>query len=373
SLSVNVAVLLLDTIPYVQPKITNKYFEKETLTEITEKTEYLIADRALEMISSSKPVMVWDEPKGFTETLLSKNHITSTKEFRLHNYPRAFLYYGLSEYLIKNNKKEELLELKHAFDQLYDFENIDKIEINRIDQVPFGLTALNLYEKFNEEKYLKFSKILYDFIIESIGPDDMISYRKGQQLILNDMLGMVVPFCIKYSEYIESEKIIPIVKNQLDYFIRYGIDPETFIPAHAINRIEKRKVGSSNWGRGIGWYIMALSQYHKLTGEKQIELTGLLSSLNSLKNSKNLWSQFPGSSDRFDASATVMFLYAMVLVDKEAFNKQEILQRLKSYISDEGIILETSGDTYAINNYSNTFGKSELSQGVLLLLLANSK
>lgn len=68
-----------------------------------------------------------------------------------------------------------------------------------------------------------------------------------------------------------------------------------------------------------------------------------------------------------------MFLYGQTLINPDLYTKQEILSMFAKYINEDGEILQTSGDTYAVNRYSATFGKSELSQGILLLLLANAK
>lgn len=375
SLMLNVLYFKYDTFDYLWPKIKKKYFPIETIDSNSQDLEKTIVNASLEMLSYD-PVMIWNEHKGLTETLLYKNNITSTKEFRLHNYPRAFLFYGLSEYLVSNlessNNRENLLKLKSLFDKLYDLENIEGIKIQRIDQVPFGLTALNLYQQFKEEKYLKFSKLLLNFINTELMDDEgIVSYRKNQQNVLNDMLGMIGPFLIKYDEYDKKSHLI--LKNQLDYFTKYGVDNLTHIPAHAVNKKTKTKVGSINWGRGIGWYLIAICDYNRYTNEFQEETNKVLSSINNLKNTDGLWTQFPGSSDRFDSSTSTMFLYSMIIANKTHLSKEEVFKLLKKYISLEGEILEMSGDTYATNNYSKTFGKSELSQGMLLLILANTK
>lgn len=68
-------------------------------------------------------------------------------------------------------------------------------------------------------------------------------------------------------------------------------------------------------------------------------------------------------------STTTLFMYNMLL-NQPFFTKNEAFSLLSPYIDKEGYILETSGDTYGINNYSQSFGKSELSQGILLLILS---
>lgn len=363
SIGFNVAVLYYDTIPYLYPKVKNKYFRDKTISVIDENTESTIINNSINTISFSKTVMPWSEPKGFTSTVFNLNHISSSNEFRIYNYPKAFFFYGYSEYLIKNNKDKELSYFKSMFDKFMDF------EITRIDQVPFGLVALNLFEKYNEQQYIGFASKLYSYIIESIEIDNMVSYRKGSKIVLNDMLGMVVPFLIEYSRISKNDEAMMIAQNQISYYVKFGIDKETYLPTHAIDTRSKVKVGPTNWGRGIGWYFIALSHLYKATGEFEEEYYGLISTLSKLKNSEGLWGQFPGSNDRFDASATTMILYSIALNNSDNYTKQQILKMLKDYINTDGRIMNTSGDTYGVNHYSHTFGYSELSQGMLLMLL----
>lgn len=370
SVGLNIATFSLDTYPFLYPKVKEKYFKEKTISSIDEHTKEVILDRSMEMAQSSKITMVWNEPKGVTREILSRKNITHSNDFRKYNYPRAFLYYGISENLIKKQDRNKLLDFKLIFDELLDNNGEPSFSINRVDQVPFGLAALNLYKEFDDKKYLLFSDKLYKYILESIEEEGIISYRIGQDKVLNDMLGMVVPFLIEYYHIRGESEALKIARNQMSYYISYGVDKETYLPTHAINKKQKIKIGPTNWGRGVGWYFMALAHYHKETGEFEEEYKGIQNTLLSLKNSEGLWSQFPGSNDVFDASATTMIMYSMFLNDNTLYSKQEILEQLKPYISKKGEILHTSGDTYGLNNYSNTFGKSELSQGMLLLVLS---
>jgi hypothetical protein len=58
-----------------------------------------------------------------------------------------------------------------------------------------------------------------------------------------------------------------------------------------------------------------------------------------------------------------MFLYCLKPLDT---NNTYLLN---DFISADGYVQQTSGDTYGINNYSKAFGMSDLSQGFLLLIL----
>ncbi len=370
SLLFNAIVISLDVYPYASNKLKEKYFKDKTIGQIDNNTENLILNKSLEMASSSKVAMVWDEPQGITNEIISLNSKTASDKFRTFNYPRAFLLDGIVQFASKRKNTKALNEVKIIFDDLIDVNGKPKFVLDKVDQIPFGLASLKLYEEFGEVKYLSFAKFIFRFITTSVDADGLLPYRKGQNKILNDVLGMSVPFLLEFAKIDNNENALNIARQQLTYYVHYGVDKETFLPTHAVNREEKIKIGPVNWGRGVGWYFIALSTFHKETGEFDAEYKGIVKTLLSIKNSEKLWSQFPGSDDVFDASSSTLFIYAILLNKPNFASKKDILELLKPYLSVEGEILHTSGDTYALNRYSNTFGESELSQGLLLLILS---
>lgn len=365
SLALNALVLSLDTGPYISSKVSQKYLSP-SLIEVEgelDDEEQLITTTSVQILKNQEPISVWSERNGFTEQLIALKDLGDT-EFQLNNYPRSFLYFGIIKYSIQT---KDLILLRKAKD-LFDLEIENNKSIKRIDQVPLGLSALMLYEIYPEKKYLNFSGKVFKYIISNIEEDGLISYRKGQTSVLNDTLGLTVPFLIEFDKYTYKDTI-EIVKNQLDYFNRFGVNANSYLPTHSINREFNVATGSSNWGRGIGWYYLALSYYYHHTGEMEEQYEGLTNTLLKLRNDEGVWTQFPGSSAKTDMSTTTLFIYGMLL-NKPTFTKSEAFSLLSPYIDREGYILETSGDTYGINNYSQSFGKSELSQGVLLLILS---
>lgn len=368
SLGFNALVLCIDTVPYLTPKIKDKFFPSKIM-EIGNDSdnEALIVQSAIRMLKPRSSVTIWDEQNGFTREIAKKIKKIKNKENskdRLNHYPRAFLFYGLTEYAIRKNERLVLDEVKNEFDN---FIIIEKIQ--RLDQVPFGLAALNLYEAYGEDKYLDFANKIFNFISSQMDENRLISYRPGQVITFPDTLGLTVPFLLKYKNHTNIDTTL-IAKEQMSYFIEFGVNPKSYIPVHGVNRDNNIQVGSANWGRGIGWYFMALSYFFRETDEYKKEYYGIIKTLSKLKNNQGLWGQFPGSKDRFDASSTTMFLYSIIINNLSDFNSSDIFRMFDGFISKQGTILETSGDTYTLNSYSNRFGKSELSQGILLLILS---
>lgn len=368
SIAFNGLVVWYDVFPTIWPKVQNRYFPDATLSsiEVSEsEVERKVYAAAESMLFSLEPVTVWHEPRGFTDSILKLRSITTTAEFQLDNYPGAFLLKGLFDYSL-TEKKQDL----HKFQEYFDNYILSSdYEIRRIDQVPVGLVALDLFKTTGENKYYDFSKKVFRYVESLMDEDGLLSYRKGQTNLLNDAIGLTVPFLVEYSQKVDGRGL-EIAQRQIQFYVDYGLSEEGYIPSHAVDKKRRIPIGSSNWGRGIGWYLIGLSSYYKETGEFEKEYRGLLNTLKALRNEQGLWGQFPGSKDRFDASASLMFIFAELQNDPDAYSKSEVMSLMKNFISVGGEVLETSGDTYSANYYSSTFGKSELSQGLLLSIIS---
>ncbi len=364
SFAVNILVLALDTIPLLYSRIDRVH--EESAKGVTEE---VVVEQALKMAMSDEIETVWNEPRGFTREMLSLIRGSNVDEnFKRYNYPRAYLFCGLSEYLIKKNNLNKLEIVEREFSKLIDNQGNPAFPLDKVDQVPFGITSLNLYKCYQKDKFLVFADSLYAYLKESVNKKyDAILYRKNSKDQLDDVIGMVVPFLVEYYKVTNKEEVLLLAEKQLDFYVTYGVDRITFIPAHGFDLESKVKTGSINWGRGIGWYLLGLVYLNDATnGKYNVEYEGIVASLNKLKNEDGVWTQFPGSSTIYDASTTTMFLFGLSYsID---FRKEDVLSSIK--LGSDGKVKSTSGDTYGLNSYSSSFGNSELSQGMLLLLLS---
>lgn len=370
SLIINIVFIYYDSFPFFKKVLRNKLQKYRTKrSNTTSHTEQILLSRSMKLADFNKITTFWGDQNGITEKLIRNLFQGTNKEFKQYNYPKAFLLYGLTEYFKKNNK-DQLGLIKKKIDVIITNEGLPLFEFDKVDQIPFGLASLNLYEVYKDEKYREFSSYIYSFLKSKITKNSLILYRTNSTKQLNDLIGMIVPFLVKYSEFTGNKEALDLAKAQLDYYIEWGVDKETFMPSHGIHLDSKVKVGSINWGRGIGWYLLGLSYYYKATGEYHKELIGLKNTLEKLELKNKLYSQFPGSNNIFDASTSTLFLYCFSYLDDFYRNKEDILNLFAKYIDAKGQLLQTSGDTYGLNKYSNSFGESELSQGILLLILA---
>lgn len=373
--------LIYDFVPTFQP-ILNRRLKREISTIQTDQDSIeRILNVSLEMISIGEEASFWNKQKGFnlTEiTILSLHKLRHSikQEFTVYNYPKGFLVFGIAMYLKNTEDSKRLLILKSKFDELFiNSSGLPKFDINKVDQSPFAAASLVLYESFKEAKYLKFADFMYTYIASlEDNKTGLIRYREGSKVYFNDTLGMIIPFLVYYYRLTNNSHALDICVKQIDYFNAHGLDANSKLPCHGINTIKNNlKVGSANWGRGIGWYFYGLSCLNSVNNKYLAEIEKLKYILLGLEIKNGLWSQFPGSSERFDASTTTMILSSIALYDSSSYTRVDLIEKLSKYINAHGHILETSGDTIDLNRYSDDFGKSELSQGFLLLTLAYLK
>src|SRR5690606_26463085 len=175
---------------YLWPKIEKKYFEPKLLnTSNYDEAEKKIVEASFKMLGSKEAVMVWDESYGLTRKLLESNSTTHQISFRRYNYPRAFLFYGLSEYSASLNDTNSIKRISYKFDEFITDDDVPTFKFDKVDQIVYWLTALKLNNYLNKNKYKKFVKYVDDFISKNIDSAGVINYRMGKVGYLNDVLG----------------------------------------------------------------------------------------------------------------------------------------------------------------------------------------
>ena len=371
SVLLNLIFIVFDFGPFYWPKIERKINPYKSLNRDWNLRQSIFLEAALKTMYRKKPLMVWKDPRGISEQLFELKHHTSKASFKKYNYPRAFLLYGICEYALVTKDENVLSTLRHCFDKYLDLEGNPTFVIDKVDQSGFGIVAIKLYRVYKEQKYYNFASHIFEYLLNNFEKNNtFLLYRPGQKAWLNDVLGLTIPFLVEYYKLTSIETSILIAKQQVQHFIKSGIDLQTFIPAHGIDLTTNLKIGSANWGRGIGWFYIALKELYDFDGSFKKEYLGLSNTLLNATTEEGLWSQFPGSSNYYDASATITFLYCL---PSTTYNLILMLEKLDKYISKGGFIKQTSGDTYGANSYSKTFGLSEFSQGMMLLLLSKHK
>lgn len=365
--------------PYLVNKVSRKYY---MFSKKTKKIDYLkqVYNRAINISKHEVPKMSLADNTYFPIVFVRELSLKLRGNNRLKNsFPRAFLLNGIIDYALSINDKKtiEILDkkvFKYVSETLKNIKSIDYI-----DKVSMGMVVLKLYKENNNEDYKKLCDLIIDYLLDSVDENhNIVLYRKNQGYHYVDVLGMICPFILMYAKEFDRTDLIDFSNKQVKYYIENGLSISNF-PYHAIELSNKMPLGSSNWGRGMGWYMLGLSAILKYSNEQNNpeykffdeKMKELVVILKTLKQKNHYWGQFLGLSKKWhlDTSVTVMLIYSMSLVNYfEDFN--DFFNFIKPLTKKNGAVDYTSGDTEDINVYSREYGESELTQGILLSIFS---
>lgn len=357
-------------------------FRKEKLLNFNEISQIkpLVLDTSLKMLVTNKVYMSFNDEDSLYSKLSKLKGVFSNnfnhKEYAYFNFPRAWLMIGLIDEYEVSKDATILTQLENQCDKLIDSEGNLLFNFNKIDQSLFGVVFIRLNKLIENKRFVNaadtiFSKVK-DFTIEN----DLILYRKESKVIFVDTLGMICPFLYEYGFYFKKEEVIELANKQVDFYLKNGLDEKSCLPFHAIDLEKGIRIGSINWARGLGWFLIGLAFAIKNNESKKdsfsLQFNKIVNLLDNLKVNKEYWSQFLGHTNDYniDSSATLMFYYSMLMVDSKLVSQNDLYISIKKSINKEGFILNSSGDTMYINKYSLKKGQSELTQGLLMSLIS---
>lgn len=317
----------------------------------------LVLEKSMQMDGSNYSTK---EYHGLFSDLKAMKH-KSHNETLDNPFNVGYLYAGLSYFALTDGQdKKSIVAYLEKVSARY--ENIHHTgltyHIDNVVQIPFGLMYINLYKLTRKTKYLNISKSIYHQLLSLrlVGGQE-IPYVLNTDFRYVDGLGMIVPFLMEYNELTGDTLAKSIAKYNIELIQKYCVDKETGLPHHGYNPKNYLKLGSANWGRGIGWYLLALSFYPDLIDSKTIE------SISEMD-----YSQFPGQPySVFDSSTALMF---EIFKQRINVNRKPNIGLLKPHTTVSGMIDDCSGDTYSYNDYSHTMCKSEMCNGLFLMLVS---
>ncbi|WP_405292914.1 glycoside hydrolase family 88 protein [Algibacter sp. Ld11] len=340
-----------------------------------------ILDYALKTSKNEMPKMSLADNTYFPIVLVRELSLMFKKNNRLKNsFPRGYLLNGIFDYAKATNNIKTLNYLEKTIDKFVSELNNNPKTLQYIDQVTMGVVIAKLFQENKNPRYQEACEVIINWLNTNIDKKyGIILYRPNLDFQYVDTLGMICPFLVICAEVFDKNELIKLSNTQLKFYIEHGLNKTNKLPYHAIELQNGSPMGSSNWGRGLGWYLLALSATLKYTNNKNNdfydffnkEIEVLKPHLNNFKQ-KHYWGQFLSSSKKWhiDTSVSTMIFYSLSLIDKsENFN--DFYNFLKPLTTKKGEVDHTSGDTEDINIYSREYGKSELTQGLLLSIFKN--
>lgn len=295
------------------------------------------------------------------------------------DYKMGFVLSGFEKLYQKTNNQKYLNYIKEYVDEMIDSTgNIKKYDIKEynIDYLNPGKLLFNLYDKTKDARYLEITGQLRNqletqprtpsggFWHKQIYPDQMWI----------DGLYMGEPFYVQFTMKYEKGKSLEDIAKQFELAHNNIVDKMIGLPYQAWD--ESKQIGWANkqtgnsptiWGRGIGWYMMALVEtldYFPKSHPKYKVLVGYLNQIaknvNQYKSPEGLWYQVADKPELFgnyvEPSASGMIIYAFAKgADKGYLPSSYKRQALKSFDSfvKEFVKVDKKGEVTILNVSSN--------------------
>lgn len=207
-------------------------------------------------------------------------------------------------------------------------------------------------------------KILEQF--QNVKEQGTIYYRPWVKNVrFVDTLGMVLPFlhACRWDDLAERQL------QEYDKALLNGV-----FPAHAYNVETELPLGVFDWGRGIGWYILALMETADMEGQNERIMKLAKALLPHQKGDGGFGCFVFNPQSRMESSATVLigllFLCAYEQTKDATFldAARQTEKALMKATRRNGAVDYCQGDTYGIGYYSQIFSVMPFVQGLALRL-----
>lgn len=246
--------------------------------------------------------------------------------------------------------------------------------------VDCGMLAYSILRNCNADDVRPAMDEVISLIEKSIDEDGYIIYtgNKNDTNRYVDTLGLVCPFLMLYGLTYNYPKYIDLAMKQIVFYHDFGLYKDTSLPNHAIGVDTKLPLGVYGWGRGIGWYVIALVDCYLTLNEcdeKSILRKYIFEAAESyLKYQRDDggFGSIVQMKDTYDSSATAVlayfYMHCFYIFSNEKYKNiaDKCLMKLKSVTRINGKVDWCQGDTKGIGIFSQTYDIMPFTQGLTL-------
>lgn len=207
-------------------------------------------------------------------------------------------------------------------------------------------------------------------------------YRPNQDnnIIAADMIGLTVPFLVKYGVEFGEKEAIEMAYTQISNYLIYGIDESDGLPVHAYEADKSEHLGLTGWGRAVGWIMSGMAYFLKYAGSSgeysdvKNAFDAMASKVMNLVMEDGLFSwHLPLKEEHVDTSASAIILDSLAMVygvENEAVKKG--IEGLKSKIVD-GTVQDALCECKDYGVHMQYYGAFPWALGPTLSLLCRQK
>lgn len=218
-------------------------------------------------------------------------------------------------------------------------------------------------------------------IEDNLCDDGLVSYSGGKKSKRRyvDTLGFICPFLGLYGKVYKKQEYINMSVSQIRIFSEKGI--YRGLPVHCYDAESGYPLGIIGWGRGTGWYVLALTDlYSSIDNSKdkamlEKKMKEVADTILGLESENGGFSSILVADGPYDSSATAMIGYFLAqsgrLFQNSSYFEAAVRceKRLMKETKINGVIDNCQGDTIDIGIFSERYAEMPFAQGMALRLV----
>ena len=247
--------------------------------------------------------------------------------------------------------------------------------------------AMLAYSLLKFSKNKKSIKPSMDYMIslvnENVSEEDgLIIYNSRKNLRYVDTLGLVCPFLVLYAAIYKAPEYANLAYDQIMKFNERGLLEDGYLPVHAYETCSYFPMGVYGWGRGTGWYIIAvLDSFLEMQDSKEkdtlrLQLHEMAGYYTQFQRKDGGYGTFLQDQNTYDSSATAIFAYFYACCG-EIFERRDYahiarnaMHKLKGQTRISGKLDHCQGDTIDVGVFSTRYDVLPFAQGMGLRAFA---
>ena len=288
-----------------------------------------------------------------------------------HSSLQGWQYAQLISGLIANNKKIDKL-------------NEESFSISEIDD---GYAIFHAWKAqvINEDIALRLTEKYLEVVNKHTKENGLIEYREGfGDVYIVDTIAFVCPILVRYGVVTGNPEYVDLAIKQIKNYYENAYIEKYGLYAHGYNAMTNTPCESIGWGRGTGWYLLGIlycyQELSEIDEKKWLDDRMIEAAKNILRYQRTDggWSTQLVSNWNYDSSATAMFgtflFHLYSITHNIAYLKagQKALVKLMSSTRRDGAIEYCEGACHGLGKYSNNYGISPFTQGMVLEMIAAS-
>ena len=215
---------------------------------------------------------------------------------------------------------------------------------------------------------------MYAFLQDGVSGGTIPYTARSPQVRFVDTVGMVCPFLYLYGKTYGCPEAQTLCTAQLAEYAQKGLHPALYLPVHAFRRSNGAPLGIYGWGRGCGWYALALAEMTRCGADVRVFAVPFADAVLGLQQKNGAFSRQLLAEAGAESTATAMlghFLFVQsVSSGSEACREAAVraFAAVTAVTRRDGTVDMAQGDTKGIGFYSTRLAPMPAAQGFALLL-----